>query len=1266
MPISTLQARFVYLIQGTCTDPKSQATLNALLQVEAGEPPIVSMGDRQLLVTPRKGTVSPWCSRVRDILAHCGVDWVQRVERAVLYEYTADAPLSDDQDDLLLAAVHDSMTESVLRDIELISHLFLSQIPEPAGTIDVLRRGHVALERFNTQYSVNLLPHEVDHVETYFKLVSRNPSDAEVMMYSQINSEHCRHKKFNANWSIDGEAQPLSMMDLVRRTDASALEPALSAYSDNAAVMHGHTGCYLSINPTNHRYGTQVEPLHIQFKAETHNHPTAISPLSGAATGSGGEIRDEVATGLGARTKMAMCGFSVSHLHIPDYARPWEIAPPRSQRIASALEVMREAPIGAALFNNEFGRPCLAGYFRTYEQMIDTADGQALRAYHKPIMIAGGLGSVRAMHARKRDVLFEDTLLVLLGGPAMSIGMGGGSASSVNNGQIDAETDYSSVQRGNAEMQRRCQGVIDACIALGEETPIASIHDVGAGGLANAFPELVYSTTNGAVLDLRAFLSDEPGMSPLEIWCNESQERYALAIYPSKKEHFSDICVRENCPYSFVGKSVRWLDNRKLVVYDAAFGNEPVDVTLDFLMKQPAPLHFIANRVQQQQSALITSSIDLADAITRVLSLPAVASKDFLITIGDRSVGGLTCRDQMVGPWQMPVADVAVTATDYRGFSGEAMAVGERAPVAVIDPLASGRLAIGEAITNIAASSVNNFSKIKFSANWMLATECAGENAALYDTVQAVTNWLCYLGLSIAVGKDSLSMQVDWEHDGSQLTVAAPLSLVATAFAPVEDVRTTLTPQLMPLESDELWLIDLGNGQDRLGGSALAQVYQQLGESPADIEPNDQIKDFFHAIQALRKASILCAYHDRSDGGLLACVSEMAFAGNLGVNLAVPPERDALHFLFCEELGAVVQIRAEDRTQLTQVLSAHKLSGVYVGSSSDDLALDIQQDGQSLYRERLAKLRGIWWETSYRMRALRDNPECARQDYARICDEQMPPLSPQVILPNEQSAVAAPGIASYTPWVAILREQGTNGHYEMAAAFDAAGFVAVDVHMNDLLSGKVSLDRFHGLVAGGGFSYGDTLGAGRGWASKILHNPVLYDQFVEFFNRDAVFALGACNGCQMFSQIRDLIPGAESWGACEGNTSEQFESRLSLVEIAESNSILFAGMAGSRLTVPIAHREGRVVLDSQLPAPSVTLRYVRADGTPADSYPENPNGSAQGITGMCNQDGRFNIMMPHPERAFRSVQHSWYPSNWQDKSPWMQLFHNARLFLNRG
>jgi len=1219
----------------------------------------------RLLVVPRVGTISPWSSKATDVAHNCGLGKVRRIERGIWYAVAGQV----DDPAALRAAIHDRMTESVLEREEEATRLFHRSRPRPLATIDVLAGGRAAIEAANCALGLALAPDEIDYLLDSFRGIGRNPTDVELMMFAQANSEHCRHKIFNADFIVDGRKRKNSLFKMIRNSTEKSPAAVLSAYRDNAAVIEGPVAGRFSPDPETHVYDFHREPTPILMKVETHNHPTAISPYPGASTGSGGEIRDEGATGRGGKPKAGLTGFSVSNLHLPDAVRPWERDFGKPDRIASALDIMLEGPIGGAAFNNEFGRPNLTGYFRTFAMEVPGPHGPEIRGYHKPIMIAGGFGNIRLPLVKKGEVP-PGAPIIVLGGPAMLIGLGGGAASSMASGASEEALDFASVQRDNAEMQRRCQEVIDRCSALGEASPILSIHDVGAGGLANALPELVHASGRGACLELRKIPNDEPGMSPLEIWCNEAQERYVLALASDKLEDFANLCRRERCPFAVLGHAT---DDGKLQVSDAHVGNTPVDMPLSVLLGKPPKMVRKVRHEPVVQVPFATTGIDLGEAIARVLRLPAVADKTFLITIGDRTVTGLVARDQMVGPWQVPVADAAVTATSFDGFCGEAMAMGERTPVALLDAAASVRLAVGEAITNIASAPIARLGDVKLSANWMAPAGHPGEDARLFDAVRAAGEELApALGIAIPVGKDSMSMSTVWHEGGVEKRVTAPISLIVSAFAPVTDIRRALVPQLrLDKGESELLLVDLGGGKNRLGASALAQVFGQLGDVPPDLDQPSRLCGFFAAIQELASDGSLLAYHDRSDGGLLVTLVEMAFAGGCGLDIRLPASANTLAQLFSEELGAVLQVRAADAAKVRACFKRHDLGKalVRIGHPTADGSVTIRKHGKLLFRDMRSALRRLWSETTLAMQTLRDDPDCAAEEQESRCDDSDPGL---VLRPSfdPQADVAAPFVArGARPRVAILREQGVNGQIEMAAAFHRAGFEAVDVHMSDILSGQVALASFRGLAACGGFSYGDVLGAGEGWAKSILYHRRASDEFERFFARKDTFTLGVCNGCQMVSNLKEIIPGAQNWPRFVRNRSEEFEARLALLRVEPSPSVLLAGMAGSLLPIAVAHGEGRAEFasaDNQtalVGAGLVAGRFVDHHGEPTEHYPENPNGSPQGITAVTTPDGRATIIMPHPERVFRSVQLSWRPDDLGEDAPWLRLFRNARVFV---
>ena len=1284
-----IDARFLHFVAlAAPLDAAETATLEKLLTY--GTPASGAPRGKLLLTLPRFGTVSPWSSKATDIAHNCALAKVVRIERGVAYHVAArdGAPLRDKALAALREAIHDRMTETVVEEAGDAERLFDRHAPQPLARVDILNGGVRALEVANTAMGLALAADEIDYLVENFRRLGRNPTDVELMMFAQANSEHCRHKIFNATWTIDGETMSKSLFQMIRNTHERNPRGTVVAYSDNAAVMEGAETARFQPDAKG-AWTYRSELTHILMKVETHNHPTAIAPHPGAGTGAGGEIRDEGATGTGAKPKAGLTGFSVSNLRIPGALRPWETDYGKPGRIASALSIMIDGPIGGAAYNNEFGRPNLAGYFRSFEL---EALGE-VRGYHKPIMLAGGIGNIAARDAHKKP-LGASTLFVQLGGPGFLIGLGGGAASSMASGTNIESLDFDSVQRANAELERRCQEVIDACCEMGDRNPILSIHDVGAGGLSNALPELAAGGGVGAAIDLRKVPIEEPGMSPMQVWSNESQERYVLAIDVSRLEDFRRICERERCSFAVVGEA---RTDGRLVVNDPLLGDRPVDMPLEVVLGKPPKMHREVRREKRDAGKLALERIDLEEAAYRVLRLPTVADKTFLVTIGDRTVGGLTARDQMVGPWQVPVADCAVTVLGYRTYRGEAMAIGERTPLALIDGPASGRMAVGEAITNIAAASIAQLGDVKLSANWMCAAGHPGEDALLYDTVRAVGMELCpALGISIPVGKDSMSMRTTWrdEKSGADKAVTAPLSLVVSAFAPVTDARLTLTPQLRTEQGDtELILIDLGGGKNRLGGSALAQVHAQLGDEAPDVDDPAKLAAFFRTIQKLNAQGKLLAYHDRSDGGLFVTLAEMAFAGRTGLtvyldNLAIDPrkldvdghERQSdvlagnlderiLGVLFNEELGAVLQVRRGDRDAVMKTLRVEGLSreSHVIGHLNAGGEVRFVVNGNPVLNESHTKLHRAWSEVTHHIQRMRDNPACADQEYERILDAADPGLNADLTFDPVED-VAAPFIAKGArPRLAVLREQGVNGQMEMAAAFDRAGFAAVDVHMSDVIAGRVRLSDFKGFAACGGFSYGDVLGAGEGWAKSILFNARARDEFEAFFARADSFALGACNGCQMVSNLKGIIPGAENWPHFERNASEQYEARVALLEIQKSPSILFAGMEGSRIPVATAHGEGRAVFADQKAMDAcrylVAARFVDNRGKPTEAYPANPNGSPQGVTAVTTPDGRFTILMPHPERVFRTISLSWHPDEWGEDSPWMRMFRNARVWV---
>ncbi len=1299
--IASIAARHVHWVwSDAALSSDAKDKLASLLRY--GDPYAGAADGTLIVVAPRLGTVSPWASKATDIAHNCGLA-IRRVERVTEYRLALKSGLLGGTKALdpaqlqgAAALLHDRMTESVLLSRDESAHLFDEQPGKPMEHVDVLGRGRTALEAANKDFGLALSDDEIDYLVTAFQGLKRNPTDVELMMFAQANSEHCRHKIFNAKFTIDGQEQDRSMFAMIRNTHQLAPQHTIVAYSDNASVMEGgETERWLPQGYTDApKYGPRKETVHVLMKVETHNHPTAISPFPGASTGAGGEIRDEGATGRGSKPKAGLTGFSVSNLHLPGTSEPWEQSPyGKPEHIASPLQIMIDGPLGGAAFNNEFGRPNLGGYFRVYEQTLGSE--QQRRGYHKPIMIAGGLGSISASQTHKVEFP-AGTLLIQLGGPGMRIGMGGGAASSMAAGANAAELDFDSVQRGNPEIERRAQEVINHCWALGDKNPILAIHDVGAGGISNAFPELVDGAHKGARFDLRKVPLEETGLAPKEIWCNESQERYVMAVSPEALPVFEAMCERERCPFAVVGVATE----EKRLVLDGAGQEDDVaiDMPMDVLLGKPPKMHRDVKRVAREFAPLKLDGITLAQAALDVLRHPTVASKRFLITIGDRTVGGLNHRDQMIGPWQVPVADVAVTMADYSGFRGEAMSMGERTPLAALDAPASGRMAVAEAITNLLAAPFE-LERVKLSCNWMAACGEPGEDAALYDTVKAVGMDLCpALGISVPVGKDSLSMRTRWSEGGEGKQVTAPVSLIVSAFATLDDVRGTLTPQLQPGDTT-LVLIDLGQGRNRMGGSMLAQVTNQFGDSVPDVDDPAQLKALVAAINQLRRDGKLLAYHDRSDGGLWAAVCEMGFAGHLGVSLnvdllvtegdgisdsraeygdsknwasQVSARRDelTLRALFNEELGAVIQVRTDERNAVMQTLREHGLSkhSHVIGKPNDRGVMEVWRDTKAVFSAPLRDLHQAWDEVSWRIAKLRDNPACADSEHDAAGLENDPGLHVHLSFdPAElqQPLAGAPALNLARPKLAILREQGVNSHVEMSYAMHTAGFDTFDVHMSDLQAGRAKLGDFQGFIACGGFSYGDTLGAGEGWARSVMFNPVLAAQFEAFFARRDTFALGVCNGCQMMAALSPIIPGAQAWPKFTRNKSEQFEARLSLVEVLDSPSIFFKDMAGSRLPIAVAHGEGFADFSQRGDAAKVhrAMRYVDNTGAPTEVYPFNPNGSPDGLTAVTTPDGRFTVLMPHPERVFRNVLMSWTSGDRSQLSPWMKMFVNARRFV---
>ncbi|MBS0199105.1 MAG: phosphoribosylformylglycinamidine synthase [Proteobacteria bacterium] len=1251
------------------SDKLDIAKLGRILQAGTALQPRAA-GSISRFVSPRLGTISPWASKAGELLQGAGLP-VQRVERGIRLDVSG-WPTDAATQAALSKVLHDPMTQSLLDDVADAAHLFETH---PRATLERVPLDTLAAA--NRRLGLALADDEVEYLQQRYGELKRDPADVELMMFAQANSEHCRHKIFNASWTLDGDVQERSLFRMIKNTHQRTPQHTLSAYSDNAAVVEGYDTRRLQADPVTHDWVLKPEQgSAFAIKVETHNHPTAISPYAGASTGSGGEIRDEGATGRGGKPKAGLCGFSVSALRIPTLPQPWEHDRVLNPRMAPALQIMLEGPIGAAAFNNEFGRPNLAGYFRAFE--VVQPDG-LVRAYDKPIMLAGGLGAIDRALVEKRRLQPGDAVIVL-GGAAMLIGLGGGAASSLASGQSSEELDFASVQRDNPEMERRAQEVIDACVALAERNPIRSIHDVGAGGLSNAIPELLHDSGVGGVIDLDRVPSDDPTLSPMQLWCNESQERYVLGIAPDRVDEFAALCARERCPFAVVGHATA--EERLVVGYGATVESialplaeaNAIDLPMDVLFGKAPKMHRDAEAPKVPRwNELATDGLSLRDAGLRVLAHPTVASKSFLVTIGDRSVGGLTARDQMVGPWQLPVADVAITLAGYDGHAGEAMAIGERTPLALIDAAASARMAVGEAITNLCAAPVDALDRIKLSANWMAAAGTPGEDARLYAAVEAVGMELCpALGLSIPVGKDSLSMQAQWQVDGETHKSVSPVSLIVTAFAPVHDVRKQLTPLLSREDETELWLIGLGAGQRRLGGSILAQCFNAFGGDAPDLDDPELLRGFFELMRDAREAGLLLAYHDRSDGGAFAALCEMAFASHRGLDIsldgwATAHDDDPLEVLFNEELGAVVQIRSEDRAEFADLIARHGLvecaQRIARPTTADDIR--VLAGGKTVAEWHWHELFDAWWAVTHAMQRMRDNPESADQERELARRFDAAGLVPKLAFDPEDDIAAALIASGKRPRVAILREQGVNGQVEMASAFMAAGFDAQDVHMSDLIEGRTTLDDFIGLAACGGFSYGDVLGAGRGWATSILERPALRAMFERFFARSDTFTLGVCNGCQMLAQLRDIIPGAKHFPNLERNASEQYEARLSQVEVPESPSILLRGMAGSRIPVVVAHGEGRMQFASADDQAKVTVaaRYVDGDGNVATRFPTNPNGSPEGMAGVCSDDGRVTILMPHPERTRITANFSWHPESWGDTSPWARMFRNARVWV---
>lgn len=1273
--IEAVSGRFVHFVHASreLTKAEEERLASLLTYGDAAED---VRADLAFMVVPRLGTISPWASKATDIVKNCGIEGVLRVERGTVYSLALKAPLTEEEAAQAAGVLHDRMTESVVARDFPAENLFVELEGRPMATVALVEEGRPALERANVEMGLALSPDEIDYLTDAFTKIGRNPTDVELMMFAQANSEHCRHKIFNARWTVDGEEREETLFGMIRRTHKMAPQGTITAYADNAAIFEGAEVTRLYPRPgSGNEFGRvferKDEMTHTVFKVETHNHPTAISPFPGASTGSGGEIRDEGATGRGARPKAGLCGFTTSNLNLPELPQGFEndsdtVTGEKTDakygapsRIATPLSIMTEGPLGGAAFNNEFGRPNILGYFRTFEANI----GGTRYGYHKPIMLAGGIGNIRDDQTKK-DVPPAGSLLIVLGGPGMRIGLGGGAASSMTTGSNSEALDFDSVQRGNPEMERRAQEVIDRCWSMGDENPIIAIHDVGAGGLSNAMPELADLSGKGATFDLSKVPVEESGMSPLEIWCNESQERYVIALDAAKIDIFRDFCGRERCPFAVLGTITEEADLKLTRPEETP----AVDMPMEVLLGKAPRMHRDVAHVETKLSAFKSEGLDLAKAVTDVLRHPTVGSKSFLITIGDRSVGGLVSRDQMVGPWQVPVADCGVTTLGFETNRGEAMSMGERTPIAVIDAAATSRMAVGEALTNIAAADVK-LPEVKLSLNWMAACGAKGEDAKLFDAVKGASDFCVALGISVPVGKDSLSMRTAWEDNGEKKSVTSPVSLIASAAAPVGDVTLTLTPELRKIPS-VLVLADLGCGRARMGGSILAQVAQRFGDTAPDCEDPAMLARFMGALRTLVNEGAVVAYHDRADGGLAATASEMMFASRLGVKLdltSLTKDADVFAALFNEELGGLMQVPAEKAARVAEVMREAGLASVchFVGEVVDDDALTISANGAELARLDRADLQKAWTEVSWQIARGRDNPACADSEFARIERKEDTGLFAKTTFDVNEDVAAPMILTGVRPKIAILREQGVNSQTEMAAAFTRAGFDAYDVHMTDLLTGRADLAEFTGLACCGGFSYGDVLGAGGGWAKTILHNDRMVEMFRTFFNREDTFGLGICNGCQMMSHLRDLIPGASHWPEFVRNTSEQFEARLVNVEVLESPSIFFAGMAGSVMPVVNSHGEGRVQFLRPEDAALVkaAARFVDPCGNPTEVYPYNPNGSKGGLTSVTTEDGRFTIMMPHPERSHRAQQLSWHPAEWTDASGWMRMFRNARKWV---
>ncbi|MEC7596489.1 MAG: phosphoribosylformylglycinamidine synthase [Pseudomonadota bacterium] len=1249
--INLIGTEYIHFIESDLElSPSNKKILDKLLNYT----PKVDLKKSKNIITisPRIGTISPWSSKASDICQLCGLSIISRLERGINYHF--DRKTSAKELDIILELVMDKMTESRLQNINDSSLLFNELKPSKFNSIDILNHGQSEITRANLELGLALSDSEVNYLFDSFIAIKRNPRDIELMMFAQANSEHCRHKIFNADWTIDSEKQAISLFGMIKNTYEQNPKGLLSVYSDNSAVTNGYESSYFEADEKG-IYRSSIAEKAILMKVETHNHPTAIAPNPGAATGSGGEIRDEGATGRGSKPKAGLCGFSVSNLKIPNSPQPWERENGKPSQIASALEIMIDAPIGAASFNNEFGRPNTCGYFRTYEQRTKNNE---VRGYHKPIMLAGGIGNIKTTHVEK-GLISDGDKIIVLGGPAMLIGLGGGAASSIGSGDQNEDLDFASVQRANAEMQRRAQEVINACVNLGDKNPIVSIHDIGAGGLSNGIPELVNDSKKGAQLQLRSIPNDELKMSPLEIWCNESQERYVIAIKEESINLFDEICSKERAPYAVLGSAT---EDRHLLLEDSYFNNCPIDIEMSLLFGSSPKTHKDVKSLPNIENEFEPSNINIVDAISRLLNLPTIASKNFLITIADRSVTGLIARDQMIGPWQVPVADCAISLSDFEGYQGEAMAIGEKTPVSIINAAAAARMSVGEALTNLLGAYIEDISHINLSANWMCASGHPGEDAKLYQAVKSIGMELCpELGLTIPVGKDSMSMKSSWSEDGKEKSVTAPLSLIISAFSKTPDVRLQVTPLLETEIKSELFLIDLGLGKNRMGGSSLAQVFNQIGNIAPDLDDPKFFSKFFKLINTLNKDNLIIAYHDRSDGGALISLLEMAFASKCGLDIQ---SSNLITDLFNEELGCIIQVSESNRKRVLEEFNAIGLED-YVNpiakiNQSDEIL--IYQKNKKVFQDKRSNLQKLWSSTSFEIAKLRDNPDCAESENFETLKKSHGLKVSTVFDINEE--VSAPYLnQNIKPKIAILREQGINGHVEMAAAFSKASFEATDVHMSQILSGEISLSQFKGLAACGGFSYGDVLGAGRGWANSILLNKNVKDEFSEYFLRTDSFTLGVCNGCQMISNLSEIIPGTEEWPSFEKNTSEQFEARFTGVKIIKSKSIFFKEMHGSIMPIAIAHGEGKAVFGSNLTPKNIAMQYVDHSGSTSQVYPHNPNGSENSAAAICDKSGRITIMMPHPERVFRTVQNSWHPNDWQERSPWLRMFENAREWI---